>query len=78
MHVKRYRLSMFIIILLSASLIFSIPHSVSTSSFDYSVLIQYDEIQLIPGKNMSVPLFINQTENATGIVTLQGKWMTGK
>jgi hypothetical protein len=75
MHVKRYRLSMFIIILLSASLIFSIPHSVSTSSFDYSVLIQYDEIQLIPGKNMSVPLFINQTENATGIVTLQGKWI---
>jgi len=75
MQVKKHRLFTFIIILLSTSLIFFIPHSLSSSSFDYSVLIQNDEIQLIPGQNVTAALFINQSENATGIVTLEGKWI---
>ncbi len=74
-QVKRHQLFTFIIILLSTSLIFFIPHSLSSSSFDYSVLIQNDEIQLIPGKNVTVTLFINQSENTTGIVTLEGTWI---
>ena len=73
--VKRHRLFTLIIILLSAGIIFFIPLSLSSQSFDYSVQIQNDEVQLIPGKNVSVTLFINQSENLTGIVTLQGKWV---
>src|SRR4030042_752328 len=75
MPVKRYRLFVLVIILLSTGQFFSIPLSTSSPSFDYSLLLQNDELQLVPGKNITVTLFVNQSGNNTGIVSLQGNWV---
>ena len=75
MPVKRYRLFVFAIMLLSVGQFFSIPLSTSSPSFDYSLLLQNDEFQLVPGKNITITLFVNQSGNSTGIVSLQGNWV---
>jgi len=75
MPLKRYRLFAIVIILLITGQFFSIPLSTSSPSFDYSLLLQNDELQLVPGKNTTGTLFVNQSGNNTGIVSLQGNWV---
>lgn len=75
MPVKRYRIFVFAIMLLSVGQFFFIPLSTSSPSFDYSLLLQNDELQLVPGKNITITLLVNQSGNNIGIVSLQGNWV---
>jgi len=61
--------------LLTTGQFFFAPLSIPSPIYDYSLLLQNDELELVPGKNISVAFFVNESGNMTGIVSLQGKWV---
>lgn len=71
-YIRQIPILILVILLFCPLFIFS--SSCTASSFDYSLQIHNETVSLIPGSDSTLALFINQSGNETGTVTLQGAW----